>query len=84
MDVSPMTVALISVLGCVLVFMLGLIVTMISGVKQEVKEMRAELGTMLPEREYRDDKKAIDVRLDEHGQKILRLEIKVINGGPAK
>jgi hypothetical protein len=80
MDVSPMTVALISVLGCILVFMLGLIVTMISGVKQEVRDMRVALNKTLSLDEYRSDKKAVDIKLDEHGQKILRLEFKVING----
>jgi hypothetical protein len=90
-EISPLAIALISILGSVLVFMIGLLITMVFGMKRdmetkigriysEIKEINKRLGEMLPENEYKADKKAIDLKLDEHGTKILRLEIKVING----
>jgi hypothetical protein len=92
MEVTPLATALISILFSVLTFMIGLLITMLFGIKKdlsvkteriygEIKEINNRLNEMLPIDEYKDDKKAINVKLDEHGQKILRLEIKkVING----
>jgi hypothetical protein len=91
MEASPLAIVLISVLGSVLVFMISLLITMVFGMKTdlqtktdkiygEIKEINTRLGEMLPKIEYKEDKKGIDLKLDEHGTKILRLEIKVING----
>jgi hypothetical protein len=91
MEVSPLAIALISILGSILVCMLGLLITMVFGVRKdletrtekiycEIKNLRERLALMVLSEDYKDDKQKIDVRLDEHGNKILRLEIKVING----
>jgi hypothetical protein len=59
MEASPVAVALMSILGSVLVFMIGLLITMIFGMKKEMaisfasvqvelKDIRKELSSSLP------------------------------------
>ncbi len=92
METSPLAIALISILGTVLVFMISLLITMVFGLKRdmetkinriyiEIKEMNKRLAEMLPIDEYKSDKEKIDIKLNRQGTKILRLEIKVLGNG---
>jgi hypothetical protein len=91
MEVTPLAIALISILGTVLIFLISLLITIVFGMKKdlerrtekiyaEIKEINTRLNEMLPKTEYNTDMDKIDFKLDEHGSKILRLEIKVLNG----
>ena len=86
MEASSMTITLISILGSVLICMISLLISMLFRIKkcleqrtekiyEEIKSIRQRLGEMLPIDDYREDKAKVDSKLDEHSQKILRLEM---------
>lgn len=58
----------------------GALSTDIGACKDDLVTVKLRLMEMVPWQDHNRDMQAIDVKLDEHGAKILRLEIKVING----
>lgn len=63
-----MALALVGVIGGIIAVLLSLLILMIKGLKDDL--CRDQNG-------YKADKKEITLRLDEHGDRILVLEIKV-------
>jgi hypothetical protein len=91
METNPMAVALIGVIGGIIICLLGLLITIVMGLKAEmtdrtktlfgkVDEIQGRLSGMVLVSDYKTDCDKIDMKLDEHGSKILRLEFKIFNG----
>jgi hypothetical protein len=79
---------LVGVIGGILVVMLGLLISMILGLKNDgekrndviclkIKEIKDVLNTFVDIDDYKEDRKEVVLKLDEHGDRLLRLEIKV-------
>lgn len=72
-EASPMAIALVGVIGGILVCMIGLLISMVSGVRRELRER---------EESYKADRKEIVMKLDDHGDRILVLEVRIKNEQP--
>jgi hypothetical protein len=90
METSPLAIALIGVIGGILVCMLGLLISIVLGLKKEMEarsvamadkidDITQRLTHMVLAEDYKSDKKTVDLKLDEHGDRILTLEIRVKN-----
>jgi hypothetical protein len=88
MEVTPMAIVLISIIGTLIVAMISLLIAMVVGLKKDsqktsetlflqIGKIQERLSHMVLSEDYRGDKKEIDLKLDEHGDRILRLEIHV-------
>lgn len=89
-DPSPMAIALIGVIGGILICMISLLIAMVVGLKKDVEgnytttnrkidAITDRLLHMVLTEDYKSDKKMVDLKLDEHGDRILTLEIRVKN-----
>jgi hypothetical protein len=87
-EVNPLAIALIGVIGGILSILIGLLISMVSGLKKDstaggaalikkIEEIQARLEQMVPKEEYRADRKEVILKLDEHGDRILLLEVRV-------
>jgi Na+-translocating ferredoxin:NAD+ oxidoreductase RnfG subunit len=88
MEANPMAIALVGVIGGLLIGMISLLIAMVVGLKRDyvgtseklftlIAEIQQRLTHMVLYEDYKDDKKEITLKLDEHGDRILRLEIYV-------
>jgi hypothetical protein len=88
METNPMAVALISIIGTILVVLLGLLITMLRSLKvdldtrcdalySKIDAITERLTHMVLSEDYREDKREITLKLDEHGDRLLVLEIRV-------
>jgi Na+-translocating ferredoxin:NAD+ oxidoreductase RnfG subunit len=88
MEANPMAIALVGVIGGLLIGMISLLIAMVVGLKRDyvgtseklfalIAEIQQRLTHMVLSEDYKDDRKEITLKLDEHGDRILRLEIKV-------
>jgi L-cysteine desulfidase len=88
METNPMAIALVGVIGGILVCMIGLLIAMVVGLKKDIENrdnvifnkitaIQDRLIHMVLAEDYKGDKKEIELKLDEHGDRILTLEIKV-------
>lgn len=83
-EATPMAIALIGVIGGILICMLGLLISMVRKSESNREKMsvkidavQLKLSEMVTWDDYKGDKKEIDLKLDEHGDRLLRLEIRV-------
>ena len=83
-----MAIALVGVIGGILVCMIGILISMVVGIKHDVENrdkrtadilcsIQTRLSHMVLAEDYKGDKKEIDLKLDDHGDRILTLEIHV-------
>lgn len=83
-----MAIALVGVIGGILVCMIGILISMVVGLKHDVENrdkrtadilcgIQTRLSHMVLAEDYKGDKKEIELKLDDHGDRILTLEIHV-------
>ena len=88
MDSNPVAIALIGVIGGIIVCLLSLLIAMIVGLKRDTETRYSSLDTkieaiqirlthMVLVEDYKADKKEVTLKIDEHGDRILVLEIRV-------
>ena len=83
--------ALVGIIGGILVCLLGLLISMVVGLKKDLDRSNVNLGDKIDKiqerlshmvlvEDYKEDKKEVCIKLDEHGERILVLEISVKEG----
>ena len=88
MGEGSVAIALVGVIGGIIVCLLGLLISMLVGLKTDTETrdgnldrrialIQERLSHMVLVEEYKADKKEVTVRMDEHGERILVLEIRV-------
>jgi hypothetical protein len=88
MELNPMAVALVSIIGTIIVLLISLLLAMVKGLKDDVvsrdkamtdkiEAIALRLTHMVLAEDYKEDKKEVTLKLDDHGDRILTLEIRV-------
>jgi hypothetical protein len=80
--------AMIGVIGGILVVLITLLIAMVMDLKKDLakndastrdsfEKIRKELAGMVAWQDYKEDRKEVNIKLDEHGDRLLKLEIRV-------